>query len=678
LSVGLSGGLLAAVVELLLTRRHLLGEMTIRGLIDNIGFLLISHFALAIVVCTAVCLMGVLVALFRRLSLRGFQPGPWSFGGFVVGEMTVLAWWLAYVRHLILPAGLVGAVGILLGGLVILVPIHWLASRLRPTVVGRVAAGFSRTVAGPAAALLAVSVAVQWFSRHDVHPEGSFRLPLASDKGRATGGGPPNVVLVVFDALRVDRLGCYGYERPTSPHLDAFAADAVVFTRVISPGAWTVPSHASLFTGLYPSQHGARFGLGRLWLDEGFVTLAELLRNRGYQTMALSNNPIVSPITNLTQGFERCAVPRDLHVSAGAIMLPFYVRFLGRFEPLGNLFGRWFIEDPGGRATTQMVRRWLADRDRSRPFFLFINYMETHDPYQPPAAYRRRFVRPEDTSRSYWSGLNDDTIRWPYALAGKPLYTPRDIRILSDLYDARVREADDRFADLMHVLAAEVNLDETILVVVSDHGENLGDHGLIGHQFSIHNTLIHVPLIVRWPGVLKPRRVDDLVQSFDIFPTILSWTGTEIRQSAKVMARILPTATQPTTRPPTQESARQAFAEYLSWPDSELQMVRRLDPSFDPSRWQVALRAIFDGPYKQIERTGPSGTSFELFDLSEDPGEKHNLAHVDPATRDRLARQLAVWHHSFRPFDPKQFTGPRDSRLEDEQRRRLRDLGYVQ
>jgi len=674
LSVGLAGGILATLIESVLLRRDDLGSTTPGLWADLFSYFLVTHSVLGVVLCTTACAVNAVLGRWLKRWATWFHPGGIALAAWLVAEGFLVIWLIQVLGGAVLPDGVRGAalfLGIWFG---VLLPFALLFSLIRRTIVGRGVAAICRPIAWLAFVMLAASVFVQWRGRSEIRSPTGFWPMNRIESSAPAPSSPPNIVLIVFDALRADRLGCYGYRRPTSPHIDAIAADALVFDKVISPGAWTVPSHASIFTGLYPSQHGACFGFDRLWLDDRFVTLAEALRDRGYQTMALANNPIVSPVTNLAQGFERFAIPRDLGYSSRMIMTPFFIRFLGRFEFLAPILGRWFIEDAGGHATTELAARWLKSRDRSRPFFLFVNYMETHDPYQPRIAYRREFVRPNDLPRSFWSGFNDDSLTWQYALAGNPIYSKDDIAILSGLYDARVREADDHLADLMRLLAAEADLDQTILILTSDHGEGLGEHGLLGHQFSVFNTIAHVPLIVRWPKALRPGRVSRLVQTLDIFPTVLSWAGAECSQSGKLMAQHLGLAIEPATRP----AERQAHIEYLGWAASSLDMVARLNPGFDPSPWQARLHAVFDDRWKLIVRFRRSGKDLELFDLLKDAGEQRNLAEDAPLARDQLMQHFMSWRSSFRPFDPNEFASPRDRRVEDEQHRRLRDLGYVQ
>jgi len=398
--------------------------------------------------------------------------------------------------------------------------------------------------------------------------------------------------------------------------------------------------------------------------------LAEILRDHGYQTIALSNNPHVSPGTNLTQGFQRYREPFRLSFTIRNRVYQFVKQVCVKEGPLGRVLGRWFPYEAGGRATTPLVADVLRRRDRSRPFLLFINYMESHWPYDPTGAYRKSFVQPDDLAHSY--GIEQSVLSlYTYMLRAKSDYTPRDVKILSDLYDARVRELDDHFAALIRVLAAEVDLDDTLIILTSDHGENLGEHHMLGHSFSIHNTLLYVPLIIRWPRALRPQRVDRIVETSDLFPTIIGWAGAQPVQSGKVMARSLAEAMQSTP----QSDGRSAFAEYLYPPVWALRSVQRHDPTFNPRSWMVAFRAVIGQRWKLILRTDRRA---ELYDLSTDPGEQRNLIGMNPAEARRLQEQIADWSRSFKHFDPNEATGLGRHRLTNEQKRRLRDIGYVQ
>lgn len=670
LRIGLAGGLAFALFESLLNKWDLLAEGTRWLWIESLGFSLLSHVVFGLIVCVLACWVGASMARIANRLGRWVLPGPMALAGLLTGEGLVFCMGVALVKGRHLPGGLAGLGWGLLVWLPTLLVIGLICRLPARTLVGRGMGMLARPMAWLAGVLVVAAVFVQALGRSRLQTPDRFWPPATARCDPDRADRRPNVVLIVCDALRVDRLGCYGYPRPTSPHIDAFAADAVVFLRAVSPGVWTIPAHASIFTGLYPSQHGARFGLDRLWLHEGFTTLAEALRDHGYQTMALSNNPIVSPATNLVQGFERFAEPVSLGMSFGANLMSLQAHILGKIETIASPTSRWFVHDAGGGVTTALAAGWLDRRDRSKPLFLFINFMETHDPYEPRLAYRRAFVRPEELARSY-AIRQDSTTVWQYVLARQDVYSPADIRILSDLYDGRVRELDDRFADLIRVVAASVDLDNTVVVLTSDHGENLGERRLLGHQYCIYNTLVRVPLIVRWPKALSPGRVDDWVQTCDLFPTLLTWAGAPIKQSARLLARPLTLPSAPTTR----DRPREIVSEYLFWPASPLETMQRMDPDFDPSPWHVAYRAIFSERWKLILG---SGQRFQLYDLAADPNETLNLAASNRPTMIRLAQRAGRWVGSFDHFDPNRAPVPRDARVDDEQRKRLRNLGYVE
>ncbi len=671
LCVGLIGGGIAGLSEAtvrLWPEREL---MTFQLWAEVLSFSLITHVAAWTSICTICGAIGRLVALFVTRLPAWVSPWPLSVAALLVSAGVVAVWFAAALYQIARFRGTLGLMTAAAAWVILLAPTAWLGTRIGRTWLGRFAIVGARVAVWPAMVLLIISVGIQWSARGQVQSAEGFWPPAKSTfpLNQPVKVSRPNVVLVVFDALRVDRLGCYGYGRKTTPHLDAFAADAALFERAISPGVWTEPSHASIFTGLYRSQHGV--GWNRVWLDDRFTTLAEALRDVGYQTIALSNNPHVSPKTNITQGFDRFYEPTALSYATGSSLFLFLRSVWPNGAALGPVLGRWFVRDNGGRATAILAGEHLRRRDRSRPFFLFVNFMESHGPFESKRAYRQVFVKPEDLARSYEIDQSADAI-YQHNLLRKPLFSSRDLQIYSDLYDARVRELDDCFADLMRELTAEANLDDTVIILTADHGENLGDHDLIGHNLCIYNTLVHVPLIIRWPRVLRPGRIEGVVQSHDIFPTVSEWAGVAPEQSGKVMARSLSSAQR---RASSGRDHRKAYSEYLFPPTPALKMAQECDPTFDPSPWMVAFRAVFDRHYKLILR---SDRRNELYDWREDPAEERNLAETRRGEFSRLFRQVEMWRRSFKPFDPNQFTGPAGRRMDKERTQRLRNLGYVQ
>lgn len=323
----------------------------------------------------------------------------------------------------------------------------------------------------------------------------------------------PNVIVVIFDTLRADRLSAYGYTRPTSPHLDALAARGVLFEHAIAPSSWSLPSHASLLTGMMPREHGANtpFGPGRV-LAEGVPTISGLLRQKGYRTAGFSANRM---FFTRTEGFDRSFDRfEDYYDSAtdalgrtyvGRQLQDIFVRHLPvrySLEPLKR------ADDVNGEVT-----RWL-DRDLSHPFLMFINYFDVHGPELAPAPFAQRFV----------SGYAVPTDRDSLPRGKQP--DAQTLRYVSDTYDGSIAYADDRFAGLLAHLEQSGKASNTILIVTADHGEMMGEHGYVDHGVALNGGEIHVPLIVVWPGHLpEGRRIARPVSSASIAATIADLAG---------------------------------------------------------------------------------------------------------------------------------------------------------
>ena len=326
---------------------------------------------------------------------------------------------------------------------------------------------------------------------------GCGRTDSAAPTDRGTPAARANVIVLVMDTVRADRCSLNGYERPTTPRLAHFAAGAATFTQAWTPARWTVPSHATLFTGLVPRNHGARPS-HRSSLDPDVPTLAEILSRAGYATGAFVSNPAFELDAGLYRGFDVTQ------------------RHYGLQRPKG---------DSGALAPVvhALARAWVAEtRAAQRPFFLFVNDIDPHSPYQPDAAVQERFVAPGIGADALDAGRRfaaDDALRHNF---GGTQQDSSSLALLSDLYDAEIATLDASVGDLLDALAGDGALDDTIVVVTSDHGEYLGAHGLLDHMQGVHQDILHVPLVVRAPGRLDDgRRVDDVVRLEDVAPTIL-------------------------------------------------------------------------------------------------------------------------------------------------------------
>lgn len=616
-------------------------------------------------------LAALLLLVLPRLR-RSVRSGALGVGLFVAGAFTLQVWAIT-AEHMPLAGGIqpLWLAGMAACWLVLLVAGYAVFGLLAPTLAGRLLARAGRWAFAVALLLLIVSLGVQWVERPRLLPE---TAAWAEAGGAAPAPGGPNVVLVVLDTQRIDRLGCYGYERPTTPRLDRFAADAMVYDRYISTAVWTMPSHASIFTGLYPSEHGTSWN--HIWLDDRFSTMAEVLGERGYQTFGLSNNIVVSPHTNLAQGFDRFGVPQAIVNARGTYLEKFLNGVLYPAGRVGTWLGRITGQDQGAKQTNRIAARWLAGRDRERPFFLFVNYLEPHDPFRPTGPHRRLFVDPADLRDSY--RLNWDAIA-EFAIMKSDVYSEADLAILNDTYDAETRLTDDRLGQLLEIVAAESDLDSTLVIITSDHGENLGDHHLLRHGWCVYDTLAHLPLIIRYPSRVPPGRSGEMAQTVDLLPTVLDAVDGEPPAAPAGSGRSLfsppPAPPEDEGEPPLPElTGRAAVIEYNAPNRTHINAAQVKQLRVDRTPFESAIFGVRQGPWKYI--TYEDGRR-ELFNVEEDRGELDNLVAEYPDVADHLAVQLERWRAGLAPYQAGGDAGGL-AETDEEMLSRLRELGYMQ
>jgi arylsulfatase A-like enzyme len=332
-------------------------------------------------------------------------------------------------------------------------------------------------------------------------PPASDVTPLAELPLRPEGGTPPSFVIVILDTVRADRTSAYGYERDTTPHLSGLAARGVRFDSAYATGCWSLPSHASLFTGLTASRHGAHNE--HLALEDHHPTLAETLARHGYQTASFTANPWIGDGTGMARGFQHNH--ESWRSSWLDLMLLANRVYGGLAAPDG---------DKGGADTVAALERWLAERDPTRPYLVFVNIFEAHAPYQRvPQSFRRRFTSPEHSLRSLEAiGMRVLTA----TQNGNPL-SPTDVAAGSDLLDGAVAAADAVLGQVLELVG-----DEPIVAVMSDHGELFGEHTLFGHSNTLYEPLVRVPLVLAGGDLPTGRVVTDTVSLVDIMPTLLA------------------------------------------------------------------------------------------------------------------------------------------------------------
>lgn len=467
----------------------------------------------------------------------------------------------------------------------------------------------------------------------------------------------PNVVCVVLDSARAGNCSTYGYSRPTTPHLDRLAAEGAVYEEAISVGCWTLPVHASLFTGLYSLRHGVT--ISRHALSADVPTLAQQMTALGYRTASFSNNAYISDATGLTRGFEhvddvwRVTNPRGVSLPRlserikrlerrGPLLRPL-VGLLRRAKRARTILKAWRSrKDSGASYTNQRIREWLRGSADDRPFFIFVNYMEAHEPYLPPYPYNRRFI---SGRFSPWRVVRT-TGRRDEILSGEGKRRDEDVEILRGMYDGTLRYADEKVAELTAILTEAGHLDSTFLAVTSDHGDAFGEHGHLGHRLTLYEELLRVPLVVRYPPRIPAgTRVDRPVHIADLHPTILEIAGASAEQRAGGDFVSLTDA---------YEEERPLIAENTGPKSIDGLVSRTLRAADDKLIWKA------NGQH-------------ELYDLGTDPGEQTNLLSRERTKARAMQERIEDWARSKEG----QSVGSGEADYDDETLERLRGLGYV-
>ena len=440
---------------------------------------------------------------------------------------------------------------------------------------------------------------------------------LLRSRSRRPPAGRPDIVLIVWDTCRADRISALGYPKPTTPRLDALAAEGVRFTACFAPAPWTGPSHASLFTGVLPHRHGYEEKLGGT-VRPDIPLLAETLRAAGYETVGFTANAMVSSLTGLDRGFEE---------------------FHAVYE---NDAG-----DPPGDRALRKVRDWLASRTPrgpgDRPLFFFFNMMDTHvnvsalpediAVVRDPAVSDRALRQAAKTSHQEAMAL----------LLGLGTVDEETFAGISTRYDASVRFVDRRTGEILDLLEGRGLLGNSLVAVTSDHGENLGDHGLLDHRASVHDTLLHVPLVIRAPGRFEGgRTVARQVSLMDLHPTLLKAAGVKSPPGTGLDALPLDHGEGPGRVLTASEEPTGGFVLMLkeSFPGATEKDFAPLYRGFVAARDPAG--AVRPRKYIRVEnRRGdvPVVLKEELFDIASDPGETRNLLEGTPDPADREAAE---------------------------------------
>jgi arylsulfatase A-like enzyme len=431
--------------------------------------------------------------------------------------------------------------------------------------------------------------------------------------------GPVDVVVYVVDTLRRDRLGVYGYRRPTSPHLDALAAESFVFDEAHAPAPWTIPSVVSLLTSVQPVDHRVeRVGMA---IPPALATLPLRLRELGHRTAGHSANPLVGR----SSGVDR------------------------QFETFRRL-----------RRTTSVaaIEHWI-DGVGDAPFFLYVHTTEPHAPYEPPDEFLERFGPPPpgakdelaEAARTWYA-------RWGVVGAPPPRYPNPELIDLA--YDATVAWADARLGKLVQALKRRGRWERTLFVFVADHGEELQERGSFGHGQSLHAEQIRVPMLWRLPNLDgRGQRITAPASLVDVMPTVLDYLG-RADLARGCQGRSLLGALAEPRKPPRAETVVTSMR------------FRAGDPS-GPPLGELEELSLAAGRWKAIVEQ-PSG-ELELYDTERDPTERTDLAAREPERAGRLRAAAERWlaeRPAIAGVEP--VAGPE---VDEETREQMRALGYA-
>jgi len=434
---------------------------------------------------------------------------------------------------------------------------------------------------------------------------------------------PPDVFIYVIDALRADHLGCYGYDRGTSPAIDAFAKGATFYQKAFTPTTWTRPSMATMLSGLYPSVHGAMHNTDGL--AEWPVLLPEVLQDMGYATACFTTNLQVGEKFGFNQGYDRFVL--NHFVSA-----------------------RWAISE---------TARFLNALDPARPAFVYLHTIEPHDPYTPRPETFERFDRG-------YEGRCDGSIE-ALVEAGRvnPDLSVDDIAYLVDLYDAEVFEADEQFGEFLDMLRESGRFEDAVVILVADHGEAFGEHDTLCHGRNLNVEEMHVPLIIRYPkGRHGGMSVEERVGMQDLLPTLFAEVGARPNLTYRIPGRELP----PSERSSAQPEREPFYAELSQFGGNGLDLVAVID--------EDGYKRVVD--VSVAPRETAAKKSLGLWDTRRDPRESEDLSQRLAARAAYDEQMMVRWLLAQKERREHMSTAPAPRIYVDEElRRQLRDLGYI-
>ena len=432
-----------------------------------------------------------------------------------------------------------------------------------------------------------------------------------------------NILVIVLDTLRFDRV-CASL----TPNLDRLSRESIVYKNAISTAPWTLPMHASLFTGRYPSEHEVSWG--HYELSERFPVIAELLAERGYSTFAISNNWLLNRENGFARGFEQfLETPNDAHINnwrlAARLSFPqLLLGLAGLPRGLGN--------DAGSAITNLLMeRRLTAEVKNEGPFYGFINYFEPHDPYHPPKSYlHSHLTEPQREQYRDFKQRQDDLCA--HACGRPDTFSTDQIELMAALYDAEVSYQDAMIGGLLDSMKRLGLLESTWIIITSDHGELFGESNMVFHTASAHYQLLHVPLIVRPPGGATAKVVEAPVQPVDVLHKLAEIGGAKL-PAGVTRSHPLPLDDRDATRT---LAVSQSFGASITG----LYVTQYRDMQTDVTRWMHWITSVYaDGLLMEMHGDRPAG----LYDVRADPRMERNLIEERKETVEELVLRYRLW-----------------------------------
>jgi len=482
----------------------------------------------------------------------------------------------------------------------------------------------------------------------------------------------PNVILIVMDTARADHFSSYGYYRQTTPNLDNIARRGVLFENAFSAAPWTPPSHASIFTGKYPSHHGTTGD--NIYFNKENSTLAEILQSMGYKTFGITCCGILSAVNGFNKGFEDFI---EMYK-----MSPLTLRSM-RQCPIDTLRTLIYGPDEHTYRTIETAKKFLRRHSGKKPFFMFINFFNCHAPYNPPIPFKQRFCEFYEEPKLFimqllmhkifhkplgkirYRNLNMQKLEYIASGKGAFSYLAKEIQIseeewevIKSWYDGEIAYLDYRIGEFVSFLCDEGLFDKTIFILTSDHGESFGEHGLADHPFCLYDNILKVPLIMTYPtSIPEGKRFSELVSTVDIFPTVLDILGNNSTKD-KMDGRSLY---------PFDGCRIHDFicAEYGGRP-----IFTGIDVKLKARGLYSKLKCVRTESHKYILS---SNKKEELYDIRSDPQEKINMAINYPRKIEQMKERLEKCiGTSFSSLERSSAKGFKEKILS-----RLKALGYI-